>query len=149
MDFMVLKTGVLSVIGVIGAGIAALFGGWDAGLATLIIFMSIDYITGLIVAGVFGNSTKTPNGALESKAGWKGLCRKGTTILIVLVACRLDLVLGSNYTRDAVIIGFVLNETISIIENVGLMGVDLPPVLIKAIEILRNKTDPIEEEEKE
>lgn len=149
MDFMVLKTGVLSVIGVIGAGIAALFGGWDAGLATLIIFMSIDYITGLIVAGVFGNSTKTPNGALESKAGWKGLCRKGTTILIVLVACRLDLVLGSNYIRDAVIIGFVLNETISIIENVGLMGVDLPPVLIKAIEILRNKTDPIEEEEKE
>lgn len=146
---MVLKTGVLSVIGVIGAGIAALFGGWDAGLATLIIFMSIDYITGLIVAGVFGNSTKTPNGALESKAGWKGLCRKGTTILIVLVACRLDLVLGSNYIRDAVIIGFVLNETISIIENVGLMGVDLPPVLIKAIEILRNKTDPIEEEEKE
>ncbi len=149
MDFMVIKTGVLSVIGVIGAGIAALFGGWDAGLATLIIFMSIDYITGLVVAGVFGNSTKTPNGALESKAGWRGLCRKGTTILIVLVACRLDLVLGSNYIRDAVIIGFVLNETISIIENVGLMGVDLPPVLIKAIEILRNKTDPIEEEEKE
>lgn len=149
MDFMVLKTGVLSVIGVIGAGIAALFGGWDAGLATLIIFMSIDYITGLVVAGVFKNSAKTLNGALESKAGWKGLCRKGTTLLIVLVACRLDLVLGSNYIRDAVIIGFVLNETISIIENVGLMGVDLPPVLIKAIEILRNKTDPTQEEEKE
>jgi toxin secretion/phage lysis holin len=103
--------------------------------------MAVDYVTGLIVAGVFQNSNKTENGALESKAGWKGLCRKGTTLLIVLVACRLDLMLGSNYIRDAVIIGFVFNESISILENVGLMGVDLPPVLVKAIDILKNKTE--------
>jgi len=136
-----IKTGALSVIGALGAVITTLFGGWDTGLATLVLFMTVDYVTGLIVAGVFQNSNKTENGALESKAGWKGLCRKGTTLLIVLVACRLDLMLGSNYIRDAVIIGFVFNESISILENVGLMGVDLPPVLVKAIDILKNKTE--------
>lgn len=141
MEIAMIKTGAISVIGALGAVITTLFGGWDTGLATLVLFMTVDYVTGLIVAGVFQNSNKTENGALESKAGWKGLCRKGTTLLIVLVACRLDLMLGSNYIRDAVIIGFVFNESISILENVGLMGVDLPPVLVKAIDILKNKTD--------
>lgn len=141
MEVVMIKTGALSVIGALGAVITTLFGGWDTGLATLVLFMTVDYVTGLIVAGVFQNSNKTENGALESKAGWKGLCRKGTTLLIVLVACRLDLMLGSNYIRDAVIIGFVFNESISILENVGLMGVDLPPVLVKAIDILKNKTE--------
>lgn len=141
MEIAMIKTGALSVIGALGALITTLFGGWDTGLATLVLFMTVDYVTGLIVAGVFQNSNKTENGALESKAGWKGLCRKGTTLLIVLVACRLDLMLGSNYIRDAVIIGFVFNESISILENVGLMGVDLPPVLVKAIDILKNKTE--------
>ena len=141
MEIAMIKTGALSVIGALGAVITTLFGGWDTGLATLVLFMTVDYVTGLIVAGVFQNSNKTENGALESKAGWKGLCRKGTTLLIVLVACRLDLMLGSNYIRDAVIIGFVFNESISILENVGLMGVDLPPVLVKAIDILKSKTD--------
>ncbi|KAF5070559.1 Bacteriophage holin family protein [anaerobic digester metagenome] len=141
MEIAMIKTGALSVIGALGAVITTLFGGWDTGLATLVLFMTVDYVTGLIVAGVFQNSNKTENGALESKAGWKGLCRKGTTLLIVLVACRLDLMLGSNYIRDAVIIGFVFNESISILENVGLMGVDLPPVLVKAIDILKNKTE--------
>jgi toxin secretion/phage lysis holin len=141
MEIAMIKTGALSVIGALGAVITTLFGGWDTGLATLVLFMTVDYVTGLIVAGVFQNSTKTENGALESKAGWKGLCRKGTTLLIVLVACRLDLMLGSNYIRDAVIIGFVFNESIIILENVGLMGVDLPPVLVKAIDILKNKTE--------
>jgi toxin secretion/phage lysis holin len=141
MEIAMIKTGTLSVIGALGAVITTLFGGWDTGLATLVLFMTVDYVTGLIVAGVFQNSNKTENGALESKAGWKGLCRKGTTLLIVLVACRLDLMLGSNYIRDAVIIGFVFNESISILENVGLMGVDLPPVLVKAIDILKNKTE--------
>lgn len=141
MEIAMIKTGALSVIGALGAVITTLFGGWDTGLATLVLFMTVDYVTGLIVAGVFQNSNKTENGALESKAGWKGLCRKGTTLLIVLVSCRLDLMLGSNYIRDAVIIGFVFNESISILENVGLMGVDLPQVLVKAIDILKNKTE--------
>ena len=136
-----MKSWFTTLIGVIGGFIASLFGGWDAALVTLIIFMAIDYITGLIVAGVFHNSEKTANGALESRAGWKGLCRKGVTLLVVLVACRLDLVMGSNFIRDAVIIAFVANETISIIENAGLMGIPIPAAILRAIEILKNKAE--------
>lgn len=117
------------------------FGGWDAALITLVIFMGIDYFTGLIVAGVFHNSNKTENGSLESLAGWKGLCRKGVTLLIVLVGCRLDLVMGSNFIRDAVVIAFIANETISIVENAGLMGVPIPSVIVKAIEVLKKKAE--------
>ena len=132
----------------IGGPIASMFGGWDAALITLMIFMGIDYLTGLIMAGVFHNSEKTPNGALESRAGWKGLCRKGVTLLIVLVACRLDLVMGSNFIRDAVVIGFIANETISIVENAGLMGVPIPAVITRAIDVLKHQGESGEENEK-
>ena len=72
--------------------------------------------------------------------GWKGLCRKGMILLIVLVAYRLDLILGVNYIRDTVIIGFIANETISITENAGLMGVPLPKAIQRAIDILNDET---------
>ena len=136
-----MKNGFCTMIGAIGALIASLFGGWDIALATLMIFMATDYVTGLIVAGVFHTSQKSENGALESRAGWKGLCRKGVTLLVVLVACRLDLITGTNFIRDAVIIAFICNETISIIENAGLMGIDIPPALTAAIEVLKKKSD--------
>ena len=121
-------------VGVIGGAIAGLFGGWDTALQTLVIFMAVDYITGLIVAGVFHTSPKTKTGTLESRAGWKGLCRKGVSLLVVLVACRLDAIIGSSFIRDATVIAFVCNETISIIENAGLMGVPVPKVLVEAVE---------------
>lgn len=130
---------VLSVVGIIGACTTYLLGGWDMTLQTLIIFMAIDYGTGLIVAGVFHNSNKTETGALQSKAGWKGLCRKGMTLLIVLVAAQLDKMTGTNIIRNAVIIGYVANESISIIENAGLMGLPIPKVLVDAIDVLKRK----------
>ena len=100
------KAKLCTVLGAFGSFIASLFGGWDTGLATLMIFMVADYIMGLVVAGVFHNSPKTDSGKLESKTGWKGLCRKCVTLLFVLVAYRLDITLGVDYIRDAVIIGF-------------------------------------------
>lgn len=134
-----LKTMICTGIGVVGSTVAAAFGGWDAAMITLVSMMVIDYLTGVLVAGVFHNSPKTENGALESKAGWKGLCRKGMTLLIVLVAARLDIILGTGFIRDAVIIGYIANETISIIENAGLMGVPIPEAIKKAIEVLQQK----------
>lgn len=134
-----MKAYLLTVIGAVGGGVAALFGGWDAALSTLLMFMAADYITGLITAGVFHTSPKSENGALESRAGWKGLCRKGVTLLIVLIACRLDLMMGTDYLRDATVIAFVANEAISIIENAGLMGVPIPEVITSKIEILNNR----------
>lgn len=136
-----IKTAVLAAIGTIGGGIAALFGGWTSAMTTLIIFMVIDYATGVIVAGVFHRSGKSKSGALESRAGFKGLCRKGMILLILLVACRLDLMLGTGYIKDCVCIAFVVNETLSIIENAGLMGVPIPQVLIKAIDVLKAKEE--------
>lgn len=136
-----MKNAVCAVIALFGSGIAALFGGWDTGMTTLLIFMAIDYASGLVVAGVFHNSPKSTNGSLESRAGWKGLCRKLITMVFVLIGHRLDLVIGTNYIRDAVCIAFIANETISIIENAGLMGVPIPAVLIEAIEILKDNTD--------
>lgn len=136
-----MKDGICTAIGVVGSTIASFFGGFDAVLITLLIFMGVDYATGLIVAGVFHKSEKTENGALESRAGWKGLCRKGVSLLVVLVACRLDMIMGSNFIRDATVIAFIANETISIIENAGLMGVPIPSVITKAIEVLKKKSE--------
>ncbi len=136
-----MKRIVCTVIGAVGSGIAALFGGWDTGLVSLLIFMALDYVSGLVTAGVFHKSNKSDTGSLESKAGWKGLCRKCMTLVFVLVAYRLDLVIGTNYIRDAVIIAFMANELISLVENAGLMGIPLPAVITKAIDILQKKSE--------
>ena len=134
-----LKVGICTSLGIVGSGIAAAFGGWDAGLMTLVILMAIDYLTGFMVAAIWHKSPKSENGALESKAGWKGLCRKGVTLLIVLIGAQLDKLLGVDFVRNAVIIGYAVNELISIIENAGLMGVPVPAVVQRAIELLQKK----------
>lgn len=139
-----IKTLYVIICGGVGAmfsAIASYFGGWDSSLTTLVIFMAVDYITGLLVAAVFHKSPKTATGTLESRAGWKGLCRKGVTFLIVLVACRLDIVAGTTFLRDTVIVGFLVNESLSIIENAGLMGIPIPEVIINAVDTLKNKSE--------
>lgn len=135
----VMKTWVCTAAGVVGSGIAALFGGWDASLITLLIFMAIDYGSGLICAAVFKASPKSETGALESYACWKGLCRKCMILLFVLIGARLDLVMGISYIRDAVCIAFIASELISITENAGLMGIPLPAVINSAVDILTIK----------
>lgn len=134
-----MKQTICTVLGLAGSAIAGAFGGWDTGLTTLVIFMSIDYISGIVVAGVFRSSPKTCNGALRSETGWKGLCRKIMTLLFVWAAYRVDLTIGTSYIRDAVIIAFIANELISIVENAGLMGIPLPEVITGAIDILQKK----------
>lgn len=136
-----MKQFICTMIGAVGSGIAALFGGWDTGLVSLLIFMGLDYVSGLVVAGVFHKSNKTATGSLESKTCWKGLCRKCMTLVFVLVSYRLDLIIGTNYIRDAVIIAFMANELISLVENAGLMGIPLPAVITKAIDILQKKSE--------
>lgn len=128
-------------VGALLSAAASYFGGWDSSLTTLVIFMAVDYITGLLVAAVFHKSPKSATGTLESRAGWKGLCRKGVTLLIVLVACRLDIVTSTTFLRDASIVAFLINETLSIIENAGLMGIPIPQVIINAVDTLKNKSE--------
>lgn len=142
-----MKEVICTALGLIGSAIAAMFGGWNQWLTTLIVFMALDYACGLIVAGVFHNSPKSETGALESKAGWKGLCRKCMTLVYVLIAHRLDVVMGTTYIRDAVSIAYTVNEVISITEKAGLMGVPLPAAIKRAIDILQKRIDKEESED--
>lgn len=142
-----MKTGICATIGLIGSCIASFFGGWTSAMTTLLIFMAVDYISGIVVAGVFHKSTKSSTGALESRAGWKGLCRKVFTLLVVLVAARLDIVLQMDIICNAVIIAFITNEVISIVENAGLMGIPIPAAITKAIDILKTKSEGVDEYE--
>jgi toxin secretion/phage lysis holin len=134
-----MKNAICTSVGVVGSLLASFFGGWTASLTTLLIFMAIDYATGLIVAGVFHKSPKTETGALESKAGFKGLIRKLMILLFVLIGYRLDVAVGTTYIRDAVCIAFIVNELLSIVENAGLMGIPIPAVITEAIDILKKK----------
>ena len=136
-----LKNMICYIGGAVAAIITNCFGGWSGAMTTLMIFMAVDYITGIIVAAVFKKSGKSETGGLESRAGWKGLCKKGVTLVIVLVAYRLDLLIGTSYIKDAVVIAFCTNELISIVENAGLIGVPIPDTITKSIDILKGNTN--------
>ena len=93
-----------------------------------------------------GKSKHTDSGGLSSKAGWFGLAKKVCTLLLIAVAVRMDILLGTTYIRDAVCISFCLNELLSIVENTSLMGVPFPPAIKKAIDVLQTKVGRTEEE---
>ena len=141
-----IKMFLLTVIGGIGGFIAELFGGWGEDMVTLLIFMGIDFLLGLLIAAVWKKSGKSETGALSSWCAWKGLVRKGVTLLVVLVAHRLDIMIGTEYMKTAVIIAFCANELISIIENLGIMGVPMPKVIARAVEVLQDKAGENEED---
>ena len=122
-----------------GAAAAWFFGGWDAAMAALVICMSTDYISGSIVALVFHKSTKSETGSYNSAYGIKGLFKKGLMLLFVVVAVQADRLLGADYVRDAVCIGFCCNEILSVTENLGLAGIPMPSAVTKALEQLQKK----------
>ena len=132
-----MKETVCTIFACIGAAASWAFGGWDAALAALVICMAVDYISGSIVALVFHNSRKSESGCYNSTYGLKGLCKKGLMLLFVLVAVQMDKVLGADYVRDAVCVGFCTNEVLSITENLGLAGVPMPQAVVKALEQLQ------------
>lgn len=133
------KAFVLSITGLVGGGIAAWFGGFDIGLRVLLGCMAVDYTMGMAIALVWHKSPKTESGAASSNAGFKGLIKKCMILLMVLVANMLDMVMGTTFVRDGVIIAYIANEAISITENAGIMGVPLPGPLAKAIDLLTKK----------
>ena len=137
MEEKLMSAAEISMIGIVGSAISTLFGGWSDAMTTLLIFMTIDYISGLCVAAA-GKSDKTKTGGLNSKIGFVGLLRKGMIMLMLIVASRLDLLLDTQYIKDATCIAFIVNETISIIENVGKF-VPIPATIRKAIDVLKAK----------
>ena len=139
MRDLILKEFICGFIGVITSLLVSALGGWDSAIITLTIFIVADFITGLMVASFFKKSPKSKNGALSSAIGFKGICKKVMIYLFVVVGYRIDLMLGTDYIRNAVIIGFIVNELISLTENAGLMGVPLPSIILKSIDLLKNK----------
>ena len=134
-----MKDHVSAALGLAAGVISWLVGGFDTPILALVICMGVDYVTGLIVAGVFHTSPKTQGGGLDSRVGWKGLARKFVTLLMVVVANLADVLLELHYIRDAVIAAFCANECISILENAGHMGLPIPGVLMRAIDALSAK----------
>ena len=132
---------ILTLIGSIGSIFSYLFGGYDKLLIALIVFMVIDFLSGLILAIVFKNSNKTKNGRLSSEAGIKGLAKKIFILFIVAVGAQLDLVLGVTFVKDGVVVAFISMEGLSILENVALAGVPVPKLIKNALEVLNKKDD--------
>lgn len=117
----------------IAGGVASyLWGGWSLALETLLVFVVIDYATG-VIAGA-------RHGELSSKKGFKGILFKVSIFAVVAVAHKVDQMLGDgHFFRDSTITFYILNEALSIIENVGKIGVPIPDEVKRAIEVLRGK----------
>ena len=134
-----MKETLCTIFGVLGSGLCWAFGGWDAALTALVICMSVDYVSGSLVALVFHKSNKSETGSYNSAYGLKGLCKKCLMLLFVIVAVQADRLMGGDFVRDAVCIGFATNEILSIVENLGLAGVPMPQAVVKALEQLQEK----------
>jgi toxin secretion/phage lysis holin len=128
--FKVIITGVGAVFGF-------LFGGWSILLLVLLVFMSIDYITGMIASFI--------EGKLSSKIGFRGILKKVAIILIVVASHMVDTVLmlegftTKEMIMDSVVFFYLGNELLSFTENAGRMGVPLPAQLTNAVEVLKGK----------
>ena len=133
-----MKISVVTLIGLFGGILVTLFGGWDYALQALIVFMVLDYLSGMIVAGVLHKSEKTENGALSSHVGLKGIAKKVIMLFLVIAGEYADNVLQIDYFRNAVIVALVVNEMVSLIENAGLAGIEIP-ILSRAVDMLNEK----------
>ena len=131
------RTAALSIAGILISLASTLLGGFDMLLQTLVVFMVIDFCTGWLAAAVFNCSDKTPTGRLSSVACFHGLIKKAASLMIIIVAVYLDALFGTaGLTRDAAIIALSLNELLSIIENMGCIGIKIPAPIVNAMDLL-------------
>lgn len=136
---MRVKNTIIMIFGSIGSLLSFLLGGFDSVMIALLIFMVIDFLSGLILAIVFKKSKKTESGRLSSQAGILGLTKKIFILFLVAVSTQLDIILGTTFIRDGTVIGFISMEGISIIENASLAGLPIPRVIKNALEIISKK----------
>ncbi|BDG46080.1 phage holin family protein [Parageobacillus sp. KH3-4] len=127
----------MSMLGVsfVGSFVSFLIGGVDLLVIILLCFVIADYVTGLIASAI--------EGKLSSQVGFRGIVRKILVFVLVAASHLLDIAIGwgNHFIRDAIIFFYIINEFISIVENVGRAGVPLPSFLRKAIELLKDETD--------
>lgn len=135
MQVLFIKVTGLSVLSIIVAWIVKMLGGWDNAMSALLIFMVLDYVTGVMLALVWKRSNKSRTGKLDSRVGFKGICKKVGMLFFILIAVQADQVFGMNgVLRLAVIMFFISNEALSVIENLKIMGVPVPQILADRFE---------------
>ena len=116
-----------------GAVTSFLFGGWTQLMMVLVVFIVIDFVSGLALAAKEGKAA--------SRELWFGVTRKIATLSIIAVAHLLDTIIGdAHLIRDAAIFFYLAGELLSLIENIGRLGVPIPPVIAKAVLVLRGKS---------
>lgn len=128
------------IISAAGGYLISLLGGIDEQLTALIVLMILDFISGFLSA-IMGRSTKSPSGYLSSKAAGAGIVKKIAYLICVIVGVLLERATGLQFIRQVIIISFVVTETLSILENCRKLGITIPPVLYKALDIIRDKAD--------
>lgn len=133
---------ILKTIAGVAGMIAGLFGEWNAMLTILVILMGTDYISGWIVAWC-GKSPKSESGGLSSKVGFVGIAKKGFIMMLVLLATMLDRAIGNGSAmfQSSLVLYYIANEGLSILENAALMGVRFPDKIKKALETMREQED--------
>lgn len=129
------------ITGLISTFVIHYLGGWDFALQTLVMFIVIDYVTGMYVAGILHKSPKTKSGGLSSEKGFHGIIKKIMLLVFVAIMYRLDLFFNIDYLRNGTIVAYCVNELISIIENAGLMGVYVPDIVKRGIDLLNREVD--------
>ena len=134
---------ILKILAGVAGAIAGLFGEWNTMLTVLVVMMATDYISGWIVAWC-GKSPKTEGGGLSSKVGFIGIAKKGFIMLLVLLATLLDRAIGGETSvfQASLVLYYIANEGLSVLENAALLGVPFPDKLKRALETLREKEDP-------
>jgi len=138
----------------VGGAIASFFITMPPLVWILIAVMSIDFVTGLI-CGAMGLSEKTENGYLKSHEAFKGLLKKSLILLVVLLASLLDMAVSKGTgiqfeaTMGAACLWFIASEGLSILENVARMGVPVPKIMLRLLEIMKDKGNGPEEAQPE
>ena len=136
-----MKEKISMLFGLVAGALASVFGPWSSDLTALLICMVVDYLSGSAVALVFHKSQKTPTGAYSSAYGFAGLCKKAMLLALVAVGHQMDVILELSYIRTALCVGFLVNECLSVLENAGLMGIPIPKVLIRALDVLQKSKE--------
>ena len=122
-----------SVIAFICTGLVYLLGGFDVALTCLLIAIVLDYVSGIIRSFIKKD--------LSSKVGFRGVVKKVSILLVVMLAVLVDRVTGETGTiRTLVIYYFVANEGLSILENLGQAGIPIPQTIKKALKSLKKET---------
>lgn len=124
-----------AIAGVVGGIVGFFFGGVTPLFLAVVAFMTVDYITGVLIAKINKN--------LSSEIGFKGLAKKFLILVFVALAHIIDVsVLNSApILQSAVTTFFIANEGLSIIENAASLGVPIPKKLIDVLEQIKAKSD--------